>query len=181
MIPGIRWSPDIRWSPGIRWSPAIRWSIRSMDFDKPKVYGDTFISDGLVCLGACKPGLWELKINFFVILTPKIRLSICLPLAWHKRKYDATPQRLQSKVHGDGVARDCGGAAGRRPDGAQHLAQGVDFLNPNKYIQHLTTSCIRGSASPRPWRPLQGHVSAPLHSALQWCQWWCVVTLYSWN
>ena len=54
MIPGIRWSPDIRWSPGIRWSPAIwwspaiRWSIRSMDFDKPKVYGDTFISDGLV-------------------------------------------------------------------------------------------------------------------------------------
>ena len=48
MIPGIRWSPDIRWSPGIRWSPAIRWSIRSMDFDNPKVYGDTFISDGLV-------------------------------------------------------------------------------------------------------------------------------------
>ena len=24
--------------PGIRWSPDIRWSIRSMDFDKPKVY-----------------------------------------------------------------------------------------------------------------------------------------------
>ena len=36
------------WSPGIRWSPAIRWSIRSKDFDKPKVYGDTSITDGLV-------------------------------------------------------------------------------------------------------------------------------------
>ena len=38
----------IRWSPAIWWSPAIRWSIRSMDFDKPKVYGDTSITDGLV-------------------------------------------------------------------------------------------------------------------------------------
>ena len=38
----------LRWSPGIRWSPAIRWSIRSMGFDKPKVYGDTSITDGLV-------------------------------------------------------------------------------------------------------------------------------------
>ena len=36
------------WSPAIRWSPAIGWSIGSMDFDNPKVYGDTFISDGLV-------------------------------------------------------------------------------------------------------------------------------------
>ena len=50
MIPNYSMIPAaaIRWSPGIRWSPAIRWSIRSMDFDKPKVYGDTFISDGLV-------------------------------------------------------------------------------------------------------------------------------------
>ena len=38
----------IRWSPGIRWSQAIQWSIRNMDFDKPKVYGDTSITDGLV-------------------------------------------------------------------------------------------------------------------------------------
>ena len=50
MIPAaaIRWSPGIRWSPVIRWSPAILWSIRSMDFDNRKVYGDTSITDGLV-------------------------------------------------------------------------------------------------------------------------------------
>ena len=50
MTPAIRWFPGFQWSPGIRWSPAIRWSIRSMDFDNSKVYGDTFISDGLVFL-----------------------------------------------------------------------------------------------------------------------------------
>ena len=50
MIPAaaIRWSPGIRWSPAIRWSPDFRWSIRSMDFDNRKVYGDTSITDGLV-------------------------------------------------------------------------------------------------------------------------------------
>ena len=48
MIPAIRWSPGIRWSPAIRWSPGIRWSIRSMDFDNRKVYGDTSITDGLL-------------------------------------------------------------------------------------------------------------------------------------
>ena len=48
MIPAIRWSPAIWWSQALRWSSAIRWSIGSMDFDNPKVYGDTFISDGLV-------------------------------------------------------------------------------------------------------------------------------------
>ena len=50
MIPNYLMIPAaaIRWSPGIRWSPAIRWSIRSMDFDNRKVYGDTSISDGLV-------------------------------------------------------------------------------------------------------------------------------------
>ena len=50
----IEWSqllddpPAIWWSPAIRWSPAIQWSIGSMDFDNPKVYGDTSITDGLV-------------------------------------------------------------------------------------------------------------------------------------
>ena len=68
-------------------------------------------------------------------------MSIILPLIRHKSKDDGNLKRLQSKVHGDGVARDCGGVAGRRPDGAQHLTQGVNFLNPNKYVQHLTTSC----------------------------------------
>ena len=50
MIPNYSMIPAaaIRWSPGIRWSPAIRWSIRSMDFDNRKVYGDTSITDGLV-------------------------------------------------------------------------------------------------------------------------------------
>ena len=56
MIPAaaIRWSPGIRWSPAIRWSPGIRWSIRSMDFDNRKVYGDTSITDGLVYLARQK-------------------------------------------------------------------------------------------------------------------------------
>ena len=50
MIPNYSMFPAaaIWWSPGIRWSSAIRWSIRSMDFDNPKVYGDTSITDGLV-------------------------------------------------------------------------------------------------------------------------------------
>ena len=50
MIPNYSMIPAaaIRWSPSIWWSPAIRWSIGSMDFDNTKVYGDTFISDGLV-------------------------------------------------------------------------------------------------------------------------------------
>ena len=52
MIPNYSMIPAaaIRWSPGIWWSPAIRWSIRSMDFDNRKVYGDTSITDGLVNL-----------------------------------------------------------------------------------------------------------------------------------
>ena len=50
MIPAIRWSPGIRWSPAIRWSPGIWWSIRSIDFDNRKVYGDTYITDGLVLI-----------------------------------------------------------------------------------------------------------------------------------
>ena len=50
--------PGIRWSLAIRWSPAIRWSIRSMDFDKPKVYGDTSITDGLVLFE--KKSFWRL-------------------------------------------------------------------------------------------------------------------------
>ena len=46
MISAIRWSLAIRWSPAIRWFPAIWWSIGSIDFDNPKVYGDTSIFDG---------------------------------------------------------------------------------------------------------------------------------------
>ena len=40
--------PNYLMIPAIRWSPATRWSIGSMDFDNPKVYGDTSITDGLV-------------------------------------------------------------------------------------------------------------------------------------
>ena len=40
--------PNYSMIPAIRWSPAIQWSIESMDFDNPKVYGDTSITDGLV-------------------------------------------------------------------------------------------------------------------------------------
>ena len=61
----------IRWSPGIRLSPAIRWSIRSVDFDKPKVYGDTFISDGLV--------YEKIKIQYWTIseYTRKGLVAVC--------------------------------------------------------------------------------------------------------
>ena len=53
MIPAIWSSPAIRWSLAIRWCPAIWWSIGSMDFDNPKVYGDTSITDGLVFVLHC--------------------------------------------------------------------------------------------------------------------------------
>ena len=50
MIPNYSMIP----AAAIRWSPAIRWSIRSMDFDNRKVYGDTSITDGLViCVQMC--------------------------------------------------------------------------------------------------------------------------------
>ena len=64
----IQWSPAIWWCPAIRWSPAIWWSIGGMDFDNPKLYGDTSISDGLVSI---KTGanvalvyLWVFKCHF---------------------------------------------------------------------------------------------------------------------
>ena len=46
MIPNYLMIP----AAAIWWSPDIRWSIRCMDFDNPKVYGDTSITDGLVFL-----------------------------------------------------------------------------------------------------------------------------------
>ena len=48
--------------PNYSMIPAIRWSIRSMDFDKPKVYGDTSITDGLVFLKvepSCDQTWWD--------------------------------------------------------------------------------------------------------------------------
>ena len=44
--------PNYSSIPAIWWSPAIRWSIWSMDFDNPKVYGDTSITVGLVWMAA---------------------------------------------------------------------------------------------------------------------------------
>ena len=55
MIPAIRWSPAIWWFPAIQWSPAIWWSIGSKNFDSPKVYGDTSITDGLVWFSNSAP------------------------------------------------------------------------------------------------------------------------------
>ena len=46
MIPNYLMIP----AAAIRWSPVFWWSIRSMDFDNRKVYGDTSITDGLVFL-----------------------------------------------------------------------------------------------------------------------------------
>ena len=40
--------PNYLMIPAIRWSPTIQWTIGSMDFDNPKVYSDTYITDGLV-------------------------------------------------------------------------------------------------------------------------------------
>ena len=48
MILNYSMIPAIRWSSAIWWSPVIWWSIGSMDFDNPKVHGDTSITDGLV-------------------------------------------------------------------------------------------------------------------------------------
>ena len=47
--------PNYSMIPTIRWSPAIRWSNGSMDFDNPKVCGDTSITDGLVLLASEYP------------------------------------------------------------------------------------------------------------------------------
>ena len=59
MIPNYSMIPAIWWSPAIRWSPAIWWSIGSMDFDNPKVYGDTSITDGLVFGYICICTRWR--------------------------------------------------------------------------------------------------------------------------
>ena len=53
MIPNYSMIPAIRWSPAIQWSPAIWWSTGSTDFDNPKVYDDTSITDGLVWRTIC--------------------------------------------------------------------------------------------------------------------------------
>ena len=53
--------PSYSMIPAIQWSPAIPWSIGSMDFDNPKVYGDTSITDGLVLVWSWERGA---KINF---------------------------------------------------------------------------------------------------------------------
>ena len=45
--------PSYLMIPAIPWSSAIRWSIGSMEFDNPKVYGDTSIADGLVFMCLC--------------------------------------------------------------------------------------------------------------------------------
>ena len=71
MIPAFRWSPVIRWSPAIRLSPVIRWSIGSMDFDHPKVYGDIFISDGLVISDILS--FWKKEWEWFK--TPKVNCT----------------------------------------------------------------------------------------------------------
>ena len=65
MIPAIQWSPANRWSEAIRWSPAIWWSIGIVDFDNPKVYGDTFISDGLVYNNSMKIHLKNTSNSFW--------------------------------------------------------------------------------------------------------------------
>ena len=54
--------PSYSMIPAIQWSPAIRWLIGSMDFDNPKVYGDTSFTDGLVF--KLKPIIITLTMSF---------------------------------------------------------------------------------------------------------------------
>ena len=78
MIPAaaIRWSPGIRWSPAIWWSPAIRWSIKSMDFDNRKVYGDNSITDGLVEPNKVRNRV-DQKSTFVLPWSVHVRMSDC--------------------------------------------------------------------------------------------------------
>ena len=96
MIPSYSMIPAIRWSPAIPWSPTIRWSIGSMDFDYPKVSGDTSITDGLVFIRrvfrthvsrGCNPHacffLYLVDIIYYLVLYPCTRgaevwLSVCI-------------------------------------------------------------------------------------------------------
>ena len=66
--------PAIRWSPAIRWYPAIQRLTGSMDFDYPKVYGDTSITDGLVSI--CQEHLRYLAV------IPDFLLSSHSVLSW---------------------------------------------------------------------------------------------------
>ena len=47
-------SDGLQWSKGIRWSPSLRWSKGNFNWkyglDNSKIFGDTSVSDGLVCL-----------------------------------------------------------------------------------------------------------------------------------
>ena len=75
MIPNYLMIPAIWWSPAIRWSPAIPWSIGSMDFDNPKVFGDTSISDGLdvfreIMLCLQRQTVYSRRISFCPFLSP---------------------------------------------------------------------------------------------------------------
>ena len=68
--------PNYSMIPAIWWSPAILWSIRSVDFDNPKVYGDTSITDGLVLLGWVMTHYWLIWYCFiytfiFILGLPK--------------------------------------------------------------------------------------------------------------
>ena len=82
MIPSIRWTQAIRWSLAIRWSSAIQWSIRSMDFDNRKVYGDTSITDGLVFLVICD----VMDLALFKFINPLQPILSCLSFSpWLQR------------------------------------------------------------------------------------------------
>ena len=75
MIPAILWSPAIRWSQAIQLSPATQWSVGSMDFDNPKAYGDTFISNGLFNNVAGSNA--SMKVAIFTIQTCSISCMKC--------------------------------------------------------------------------------------------------------
>ena len=76
MISNYSMIPDIQWSPATRWSPAIRWSFGSMDFDNPKVYGDTSIIDGLVFFWRGDPTDLLVKVLIFVTdAGPQLKVS----------------------------------------------------------------------------------------------------------
>ena len=106
IIPAIQWSPAIRWSPPILWYPAIRWSIGNMDFDNPKVYGDTSITDRLVyCFNHTWSGLhrqhlhiWRVQFMHIIELKNAFHpLGSTVELNWENHQ---DPEQLENLRRG---------------------------------------------------------------------------------
>ena len=82
--------------PNYSMIPAIWWSIGSMDFNKPKVYGDTSITDGLVFMLSSESSLWRgaksisdgiFVLIFMIVILSAQKLSMAhirAGISWHR-------------------------------------------------------------------------------------------------